>query len=138
LKCKKVFHAVGPHWSGGKKDEEKLLKKAVANCLNMASEEGLKSISLPAISSGVYGFPKDKCAEVLFACAIDHFDNDKDGTLEEIRFVNFDDETVFYFETEFENRFGKYKKNDLSSLKEDKFEIDDDIDEEDKSNNKKK
>jgi len=118
-----------------KKKEKEELKKAVVNCFNMANKDGFKTIALPALSSGVYGFPKDKCAEILFNCAMDHFDNVKDTSLEEIRFVNFDDETVFYFESEFESRFGdddkKNKKDDKK--KEDKNEdkknyIFDDID----------
>jgi len=136
LKCKKVYHAVGPEWKGGKKNEEKDLKNAITTCFKMANKDGLKTISLPAVSSGVYGFPKDKCAEILFQCAVEHFDNEKDSSLEQIRFVNFDDETVSYFESEFENRFGdedkKNKKNDKKDEKKDdkKLDVFDDIDEE--------
>jgi len=116
-----------------KKNEEKDLKNAVTTCFKMANKDGFKTISLPAISSGVYGFPKDKCAEILFQCAIDHFDNEKDTSLEQINFVNFDDETVFFFESEFEGRFGDEDKKDKKKDKkkdDKKDDIFDDIDEE--------
>ncbi len=61
-----VIHTVGPVWNGGNKDEEKTLAEAYRNCLGLASETGLKSIAFPAISTGVYGFPKQKAAVIAF------------------------------------------------------------------------
>lgn len=58
LLCKSVIHAVGPTWRGGTQGEELLLQLAVRNCLSKAAELGYKSIALPAISSGIFGFPK--------------------------------------------------------------------------------
>lgn len=65
-----------------------------------------------AISSGIFGFPKDRCAKILFQEAIDFYKQNPNSTLKEIRFVNFDDRTVEYFEAEFEKRFGKSGKKD--------------------------
>jgi len=70
----------------------------------------LTSISIPAISSGIYGFPKDLCAKILFECAINYFKDNPKSSLKEVRFVNFDDNTVEYFENEFINKFGGKKK----------------------------
>jgi O-acetyl-ADP-ribose deacetylase (regulator of RNase III) len=57
LKCKKVIHAVGPHYKGGKMNEENDLYDTVYNCLEEACRLKLESIAMPAISSGVFGFP---------------------------------------------------------------------------------
>jgi O-acetyl-ADP-ribose deacetylase (regulator of RNase III) len=63
LPCKAVIHAVGPRLGEG--DEDYKLRKAVRSSLLLASEKGFKSISMPAISSGIFGFPKDRCAKIL-------------------------------------------------------------------------
>jgi len=63
LKARHVIHAVGPMWGEG--DEEKKLKKAVRSVLELADREGFSSISMPAISAGIFGFPKKRCAEII-------------------------------------------------------------------------
>ncbi|MGC8963934.1 MAG: O-acetyl-ADP-ribose deacetylase [Brevinematia bacterium] len=65
LKAKYVIHTVGPIWYGGNQDEEKLLANAYRNSLKLAEELGCKTISFPAISTGAYGYPKEKAAEVV-------------------------------------------------------------------------
>jgi len=62
LPCKKVIHTVGPVWQGGNHDEGDLLKSCYNTCLDLAVQNGLKSIAFSCISTGVYGFPKDKAA----------------------------------------------------------------------------
>lgn len=63
LKARHVIHAVGPMWGEG--DEEAKLKKAIVSVLSLASDSGLHSIALPAISAGIFGFPKDRCARII-------------------------------------------------------------------------
>lgn len=63
LSAKLVFHAVGPVWRGGIREEEKLLRSAYRRCLELAVEHSCHSISFPAISTGVYGYPIDLAAE---------------------------------------------------------------------------
>ena len=63
LPCKAVIHTVGPRMGEG--DEDFKLRKAVRSSLILASEKGFRNISMPAISSGIFGFPKDKCAKIL-------------------------------------------------------------------------
>lgn len=58
LKAKYVIHTVGPVWQGGGKQEDQLLAKAYANSLKIAIEKSLQTIAFPAISTGVYRFPK--------------------------------------------------------------------------------
>jgi O-acetyl-ADP-ribose deacetylase (regulator of RNase III) len=63
LPCKAVIHTVGPRMGEG--DEDNKLLRAVQSTLALAAGKGFKSISMPAISSGIFGFPKDKCAKIL-------------------------------------------------------------------------
>jgi O-acetyl-ADP-ribose deacetylase (regulator of RNase III) len=63
LKAKLVFHAVGPVWRGGVKDEADQLASAFQTCLELAAEHNCESIAFPAISTGVYGYPTDMAAE---------------------------------------------------------------------------
>ena len=63
LPCKAVIHTVGPRMGEGNEDYK--LRKAVRSSLLLASEKGFRSISMPAISSGIFGFPKDRCAKIL-------------------------------------------------------------------------
>lgn len=99
LPCKYVIHAVGPMMGEG--DEDNKLKKAVLNSLMLASGKGLKSISLPAISSGIFGFPKDRCAEILVREASRYLKENIKTSLELIEFCVYDDLTMGYFKKEF-------------------------------------
>jgi len=63
LRARHVFHAVGPIWRGGMQQESKLLASAHRRCLELAIEHQCRSIAFPAISTGVYGYPKDLAAE---------------------------------------------------------------------------
>ncbi|WP_367578611.1 O-acetyl-ADP-ribose deacetylase [Snodgrassella alvi] len=64
LFAKYVIHTVGPRWIDGKHNESELLKQCYLNSFKLALENGVKSISFPNISTGVYKFPKDKAAEI--------------------------------------------------------------------------
>jgi len=105
LRAKKVIHAVGPIWHGGVEDEELTLRQAVWKSLKTTEDLGLASISIPAISSGIFNFPKELCAQILFQTALDFFATSPKH-LNEIRFTNFDTKTVDIFSAEFKKRFG--------------------------------
>ncbi len=67
LPCRYVIHTVGPVWSGGKKGENELLADAYRNSLEKAAETGMKTLAFPSISTGVYGYPHDKAATVVWS-----------------------------------------------------------------------
>ncbi len=98
LKAKFVIHAVGPIWKGGKYNEDEILYNAVRNSLLLAHEKNLKSISIPAISTGIFGFPKERAARIILK-AIKDFINDFEGKtkIEKIRVCLYDEETYNIF-----------------------------------------
>lgn len=101
LPAKFVIHAVGPRMGEG--DEDNKLKSAVLSSLRLASEKRLRSISLPAISSGIFGFPKDRCAEILVNESIRFLKKNKGTSLTTVEFCIFDDTTLRHFKREFDN-----------------------------------
>lgn len=64
LPAKWVIHTVGPVWRGGDNREAELLQSCYSNSMNIAHEKSIKSIAFPAISTGVYGYPKPQAAEI--------------------------------------------------------------------------
>ncbi len=99
LPCKWVIHAVGPVWQGGGAHEEELLASVVRGSLLKAEEMKLASIALPAISSGIFGFPKERCAEIMIAMAKEFYREHPQSALRRICFTNIDEQTVVIFET---------------------------------------
>lgn len=107
LPCKKIIHAVGPMWNIGEKKSKRLLKMACQESLVTAGNSNFKSIAFPAISSGIYGMPRDVCAKVMFAAVKEYVmqRDPRNQTLTDIRFVIIDDPTVNAFKKEFTNFF---------------------------------
>jgi O-acetyl-ADP-ribose deacetylase (regulator of RNase III) len=99
LKAKHVIHTVGPRWGEG--DEEHKLKNAIEGTLTLASEKGFKTISMPAISAGIFGFPKERCARIIVNEII-NFVKHKETSLKEINIFLMDNGIVKFFKTELE------------------------------------
>ncbi len=99
LPARFVIHTVGPRMGEG--DEDNKLKNAVLSTLRLASEKGLKSVSMPSISSGIFGFPKDRCAKILVNESANFLKTQK-SSLEVVEFCVYDDNTMEYFKREFE------------------------------------
>jgi len=98
LKAKYVIHAVGPVWRGGNYGEDELLYRAVYNALLRAHELKLRSVSMPAISTGIFGFPKERAVKIFARAIRDFIDHHPDTSLKEIRICNIDGETTRVFE----------------------------------------
>ena len=94
LKARHVIHAVGPRQGEG--DEETKLKNATLNSLKVADQNNLKSITFPAISTGIFGFPLDACARIMLTTVKEYLTGTT--SLERVVFALFDDKSFKAFE----------------------------------------
>jgi O-acetyl-ADP-ribose deacetylase len=95
LPCRYVIHAVGLVWGEG--DEDAKLAAAVSGSLAVASRLGLQSIALPAISTGIFGFPKERAARIILAAILDYLRGNPESSLNQVRLTIFDQETLEAF-----------------------------------------
>jgi O-acetyl-ADP-ribose deacetylase (regulator of RNase III) len=103
LPCKVVIHAVGPVWGAGGEDGK--LRSAVTGALELADARGFTSIAIPAISTGIFGFPKARAAGVVFQAIGDFAAAHPASSLQEIRVTILDDPTLVVFQEEFNRRW---------------------------------
>ena len=99
LKAKHVIHAVGP--VNGMEHEDAKLKDATLNSLKLADKHNLKSLAFPAISTGVFGFPKDRCAIIMLSTAIAYLEGPT--KLENVVFSLYDQQTFKNFKDTLES-----------------------------------
>ncbi len=97
LKARFVIHTVGPRWGEGQEEEK--LKNAIRNTLTLATEKGFKTLSMPAISAGIFGFPKESCANIIVNEVVTFIRNES-TPLREINLYLMDEEIVGFFEQE--------------------------------------
>ncbi|HEY5670216.1 MAG TPA: macro domain-containing protein [Anaerolineales bacterium] len=102
LSCRYVIHAVGPVWGSG--DEDAKLAAAIAGSLRLADQLELASIAFPAISTGIFGFPKKRAACVILNEIRIYFENQRDSGLKQVRLTLFDQETTDAFLEEAEGQ----------------------------------
>ena len=109
LPCKAVIHAVGPRMGEGNEDMK--LRSTIRASLLLASERKFRDISFPAVSSGIFGFPKDRCASILIDESMNFLlfagDDRRDSTLEIVEFCITDGDTL----KEFRSQFGVWRMN---------------------------
>jgi len=101
LPCRYVIHAVGPVWGSG--DEDAKLAAAVQGSLQVAGQLGLISIAMPAISTGIFGFPVERAARVMLEAVRSHFEEDPTSSLETVRLVLIDSHAQSAFLEALEN-----------------------------------
>ena len=89
LPCKYVIHTVGPVWHGGRHREAELLANCYKNSLQLAKDQGIRSIAFPSISTGVYSYPLREAAEIAVHVASDFVKANPDA-IDEIIWVLFD------------------------------------------------
>ncbi len=92
LPARFVIHTVGPVWNGGGNNEEQKLANCYENSLQLAVDHQLKTVAFPNISTGVYGFPKDKAARIAVDAVSGFLEHDP--SLEKVSFVCFDSENL--------------------------------------------
>jgi O-acetyl-ADP-ribose deacetylase (regulator of RNase III) len=92
LKARYVIHTVGPVWHGGGRNEAELLEGAYYECLKLATETKLASISFPSISTGAYGYPVDEAAKIAVSTVVS-FLKEQATSLKDVVFVLFDSRT---------------------------------------------
>ncbi len=89
LKARFVIHTVGPVWDGGNNEEDRLLSNCYINSLKLAEEKNIKTIAFPNISTGVYGFPKERAARIAVPTVAGYLSNNEG--IENVIFVCFDE-----------------------------------------------
>ena len=104
LPARHVIHTVGPVWKDGNHDEAELLAACYRNSLDLAEQNKFKTVSFPAISCGVYGFPIKQAAEIAIRETINFLS--RNSTMKRVVFVCFDDEIKQVMDAE----LGKYKQ----------------------------
>lgn len=90
LKAKYVIHTVGPIWRGGNNNEDMLLANCYKSSLKLAEENNIRTIAFPNISTGVYGFPKKRAANIAFNTVKNYLSHSKN--IEKVIFVCYDAE----------------------------------------------
>ena len=92
LPAKFVIHTVGPIWYGGNKNERELLKSCYITALNLAKENGIKTIAFPAISCGVYHFPLEEACKIATDTVREFIS--KNDCFEKIIFIDINDAII--------------------------------------------
>ncbi|MDY4969866.1 MAG: O-acetyl-ADP-ribose deacetylase [Lachnospiraceae bacterium] len=92
LPCRYVIHTVGPVWCGGNSGEEELLQSCYRNSLRLASENGIRTIAFPSISTGVFSYPVQKAAEAAVKAVREYVEENPEA-FDEILWVLFDERT---------------------------------------------
>ncbi|MBI5141219.1 MAG: macro domain-containing protein [Nitrospirae bacterium] len=98
LKAAWVIHTVGPRW--GERDEDAKLANAVRSSLELAELRGMASISFPAVSAGIFGFPKDRCARVMVSAMASYLAAHPGGSLRRVDVCLLGGPLVAFFCTE--------------------------------------
>ena len=106
LPARYVIHAVGPVWGWGDGDEVKKLSAAVTGSLRVADELKCSSMAMPAISTGIFGFPKDLAAGIIFS-AIEDYWRSNSSSLSLVKLVLFDRPMVDVFLKSFQDRWAE-------------------------------
>lgn len=108
LPCKQIIHTVGPRWDANSPSRcEQLLRKAITTSLQLASEKSHSSIAIPAVSSGIFGFPLKLCVENIVEAIRDYVETPgQQSTLQRIHLVDVNDKTVNIFSEVTKAKFG--------------------------------
>lgn len=92
LPARHIIHCVGPVWYGGGQDEDRLLESCYRAAFALARAHAIRSLAFPAISTGIYGFPRDRAARIAVTTTTEELA--ADDAVDLVRFVCFDAETA--------------------------------------------
>ncbi|XP_073408014.1 protein mono-ADP-ribosyltransferase PARP14-like isoform X3 [Dendrobates tinctorius] len=110
LPCKQVIHTVGPRWDPQSHVRcERLLCRAITTSLELAAENGHSSIAIPAVSSGIFGFPLQECARNILDAIMDYVEKGSATCLQRIHLVDINVQTANVFSELLKSRFGDEK-----------------------------
>ena len=115
LPCKRLIHAVGPRWNSGSSKEEAFLRRACLEALKLA--RSFKTVSFPAISSGVFGFPINKCATCMIRVFMEYSTSDALSSLHEITIVVRDQSAISAFISEMRKHLDNFHSTSTSFVK---------------------
>ena len=101
LPARYVIHTPGPVWHGGSHGEPELLRSCYRSCLELASENGCKTVDFPSISTGVYHFPLDKASSIAIKTIAEYLSEHHE--IERVRMVCFDERTKEHYEKALES-----------------------------------
>lgn len=99
LPCEYVIHTVGPVWNGGQKNEEELLASCYRNSMQVAMDNGIRTIAFPSISTGIYRFPVELAAKIAVNTVV-KFLSENEGKFDLAEWVLFDERTAAAYEAE--------------------------------------
>ncbi|MGA2503614.1 MAG: macro domain-containing protein [Anaerolineales bacterium] len=110
LPCRYVIHAVGPVWRDPRgteqgEQEDSKLEAAVSGSLRVADELRLESISFPAISTGIFGFPKERAAKVIIKAICNYFEVTSNSGIKTVRLVLYDNSSLSAFQKAWHDHF---------------------------------
>jgi len=103
LTCRYIIHAVGPVWGEG--DEDRKLAEAIRGSLRLGDQLQIRSIAFPAISTGIFGFPKERAANIFFQQIMEYFRDYPNTYLEQVRLTLFDRQSLSVFLKVADNTF---------------------------------
>ena len=106
LPCQKVIHAVGPIWKGGNSSEENSLYEAIFESMLAAEQAQMSSIAIPALSSGIFRFPIDKCTLTIISAVKDFLEANPDSSVKKVSLVDPQDDVLRVFHKNLRVVFG--------------------------------
>ena len=115
LPCKRLIHAIGPKWDGGLSSEQAFLKRACLESLKLA--RNFRTVSFPAISSGIFGFPINKCATCMIKALMEYSRSDALCSLHEITIVVRDHSAIDAFTSEMSQHLDNFQSTSTNFVK---------------------
>ncbi|XP_071170581.1 protein mono-ADP-ribosyltransferase PARP14-like isoform X3 [Mytilus edulis] len=113
LPCKMIIHAVGPVWKGGKQGERNLLKAAVLQCLALTEQRSYKTVAIPALSGGIFGYPLDDCTITIVETIKEYFDqNGSTTTVTGVYLCDISGETIKLFQDALQDAYSNEKRTE--------------------------